>query len=306
MATKLYLNLGYACNCSCIMCVLPEYGNFFFDTEEVKESIDESGLSEGDCIEFAGGEPTLHHDFLDLCRYTVEHNPAQLWILSNGIRFADEAFARAFATVGATGVMIPLYSHRPEIHDTITSRKGSFEKTVRGLRNLQELGVNMVIKFISMTPNYQDPPEYMEYVIENFPDQRVLFTGLCLMGDAKKRIREVCTPYRQVVGYLERAVDIAEERDFESCLHLMPMCLFQPKYWRFFGADCCKNPELSAYLRLLKEKPEDTPLGQPPVCGTCDLRQRCHWIWEAYENAFGLDEIQPQKIDEEETTHGVA
>jgi molybdenum cofactor biosynthesis enzyme MoaA len=296
MAQKLYINLGYACNCSCIMCVLPEYGNFFFDTEEVRETIEESNLVEGDCIEFAGGEPTLHHDFIELCRSTVESTPAQLWILSNGIRFGDRSFSEAFAGVGATGVMIPLYSHRPEVHDAITMRKGSFEKTVRGMQYLQDLGVNMVIKFISMTPNYQDPPEYTQYLIETFPDQRVLFTGLCLMGDAKKRIHDVCTPYGQVRTYLEKALDIAEGAEFESCLHLMPMCVFEAKYWDYFGVECCKDERLAAYLRLLKEKPEGTPLGQPPVCHTCDLKSRCHWIWEAYEKAFGLDEIRPQKI----------
>jgi hypothetical protein len=165
--------------------------------------------------------------------------------------------------------------------------------------------VNLVIKFISMTQNYLDPPEYTEYLIEHFPGQSLLFTGLCLMGDAKKRIRDVCTPYTKVREPLEKALDIAERAQYESSLHLMPMCVFRPKYWHAFGAECDKDPRLAAYLRLLKEKPEDTPLGQPPVCQECDLRTRCHWIWEAYEQAFGLDEIRPQKIAKEEAKHGL-
>ena len=123
MSQKYCLILGQRCNCSCIMCGIPGMGeNIFLDSDDLWEFIDEWDLTNKDVIELCGGEPTIHPEFLEFRGSVVDNTSADVWVLSNGIRFADEEFSKAFAQIEVTGVVIPLYSHNPEIHDAVTQR----------------------------------------------------------------------------------------------------------------------------------------------------------------------------------------
>jgi len=96
--------------------------NIFLDSDDLWEFIDEWDLTNKDVIELCGGEPTIHPEFLEFRGSVVDNTSADVWVLSNGIRFADEEFSKAFAQIEVTGVVIPLYSHNPEIHDAVTQR----------------------------------------------------------------------------------------------------------------------------------------------------------------------------------------
>ncbi len=294
MSSKITINLGYACNSDCVMCVLPNVGNPFFSTDEVREFIDEIDLKGEYCIEFCGGEPTLHRDFFDLCRYAVQTSGAEIWLMSHGRRFVDRSFAKDFARTGCKGAIIPLYSHNSVVHDEITQAKGSFHETLIGLENLQDLGVTLIIRFITMRQNYKDATDFMKLVAERFPKQRVLFTGLSLMGNAVKHPERLAVRYSEVKKYVEPALDIASENEIIAGLQMMPVCAFHPSYWRHFDPEIGRADTAANYWAALKIATEDNEFGYPSLCGKCKLKPICKWQWFGYEKLYGLAELQPQ------------
>lgn len=294
MPSRITINLGYGCNSKCIMCVLPNVGEPFFSADDVRELIDDVDLNANDCIELSGGEPTLHRNFFDLCRYAVERSKAEIWVMSNGRRFGDQHFAKDFAKTGCKGALIPLFSRNPEVHDKITQVKGSFNETLMGLENLQNLGVSIIIRFITMRQNYKDAQEFMELILERFPNQHVLFTGLCLMGLAGKFYNEIGVRYSEVAKYVEPALNIASEKGVIAGLHFMPVCVFHPSHRRFFDPDICNGDSAANYWRRLKISMSDNEFGYPSLCKNCRLKPKCRWQWNVYEKYYGLTELQPQ------------
>ncbi len=91
-------------------------------------------------IGFTGGEPTLYGDglieLLRLCRNLIPRRSVH--VLSNGRRFADPAFAAAWAAVDNPDMMvgIPIYGAEPSLHDYVVQADGAFDETVRGILNL--------------------------------------------------------------------------------------------------------------------------------------------------------------------------
>ena len=84
-----------------------------------------------------------------------------------------------------------MHSHISSTHDRITGVKGSFHDTLSGLRNLRDLDVPLIIRFIAMRQNYKDAPDISKLVVEEFPRQRLMLSGLCYMGFAAQRIEEL-------------------------------------------------------------------------------------------------------------------
>jgi radical SAM protein with 4Fe4S-binding SPASM domain len=59
-------------------------------------------------------------------------------------------------------VAVSLYSYRPEIHDGITRRAGSFRLTVEGIEALRKAGVEYRLSCVVMKANEEDVPGTME------------------------------------------------------------------------------------------------------------------------------------------------
>jgi radical SAM protein with 4Fe4S-binding SPASM domain len=82
---------------------------------------------------FTGGEPTLYPHLVQLIAHADRRGPI-CGMNTNGRRLADSTFVDQLVTAGLNHVQITLGSHRPEIHDRMTSA-GSFRQTVRGMEN---------------------------------------------------------------------------------------------------------------------------------------------------------------------------
>jgi len=52
------------------------------------------------CVQFSGGEPTVHPEFLKIVAKALEMGFSQIQIATNGIKMADEEFARKAAQAG--------------------------------------------------------------------------------------------------------------------------------------------------------------------------------------------------------------
>ena len=127
------LLIGGGCNNNCLYC---PYKGKSFDTDPVKiiEKIRDRKPQEEEII-FAGREPPIHPSFIDFLE-EAKKSYKVIEVLTNGRIFSVKKFARKALLAGLTDVEIKFFSSDPEIHDSITRVPGSWEQTVKGIRNL--------------------------------------------------------------------------------------------------------------------------------------------------------------------------
>lgn len=115
--------------------------------EVIGELADEGCMKVG----LTGGEVALRDDFLVIAE-TVKRRRMALTVLTNGTYFS-EADIEELAALKPMLVSISLYAASAEPHDRVTSAQGSFERAVRTLRRLRELGVQCRVACVLMDEN---------------------------------------------------------------------------------------------------------------------------------------------------------
>ena len=149
------------CSLKCRHCYAagqPAAGTEELSAQEWFEIIDRCRRA-GICqLTFTGGEPTMREDLPEL----VEH---ARWFVTrlntNGARLTGE-LGRKLYDASLDSVQITLYSENAEIHNHLTGAdlpdtEGSFKKTVLGLRNALEAGLNVSVN----TPLCRENREYI-------------------------------------------------------------------------------------------------------------------------------------------------
>lgn len=106
----------------------------FRDIEDIKKEIE--NISVGERVLIKGGEPTLHKDLFEIIDMLKKRSLKQTILLTN---------ARAFSYKDAcdkidddTIILVKVWGHCAEVHDSITKTEGSFKQTLEGIDNLIE------------------------------------------------------------------------------------------------------------------------------------------------------------------------
>lgn len=143
-----FLELTYRCNLRCQFCqFLPILKNHSFEQlkmgelnfSEIKSTIDQ--IPSYSLITLTGGEPILREDFLKIVQYACKTH--KVHIISNGT-LIDKHIAKKLVMMSTNTLIrnglfwISISLHGTEqVHDDITSVKGSFQRVIDSLSNLQ-------------------------------------------------------------------------------------------------------------------------------------------------------------------------
>ena len=155
------MELTFACNLACSHCYNePRFSNENgliqlnrvkvekTGTERFVEIAEELARHDVFAVTLTGGEVFTVRDRLYQALETLAKNDIDVNINSN-LTLANEDDARRLRDSGAAGIMTSLASFDPETHDKIMGRKGSHEKTLRGielmLKNDIIVSANMVV-----------------------------------------------------------------------------------------------------------------------------------------------------------------
>lgn len=132
---RMDLALTFRCQNNCIHCYAggphetPE-----LSTERWKEVIDKLSDAGVFILTFTGGEPTLREDLPELLRY-AQQKGIVTGLITNGRKLKDPAYVEVLEKSGLDFVQVTLESHKPEVHDAMTSAVGSWVETIEGIRN---------------------------------------------------------------------------------------------------------------------------------------------------------------------------
>lgn len=164
LISNIQFELTSLCNERCIHCYIPnEKKNHGFDmpTAKVKDIIDQLAAMGGLHVTFSGGEAFMHKDLIELIRYAREKD-MMVSVLSNLIAVKDEQI-QLLHDLNISLIQVSLYSMDPEIHDLITTVKGSFAKTKAVIEKLVAADVPVQISCPVMKANRKGYRAVLEY-----------------------------------------------------------------------------------------------------------------------------------------------
>lgn len=152
------------CNERCIHCYIPtskkDKGKDM-SFEQFCKIIDEFADMGGLHVSLSGGEVFLHHDIIKMIRYCREKD-MEICILSNLVTLKDIQIPFIKAA-NVSYIQVSLYSMTPEIHDAITTVKGSFIRTKLAIEKLIKANIPIQISCPLMNKNKDCYREVLEY-----------------------------------------------------------------------------------------------------------------------------------------------
>ena len=165
LPVELHIDLTNGCTERCIHCYIPDYTPHFLPLETVKKVLNEFREAGGLTIHFSGGECMMHPDFAEILRYAKGLHLNML-ILSN-LTLCDEKKVELLKEIDPQFINVSLYSMDPAVHDSITTLKGSWNKTMNAILALEKAGVHIRLAAPLMKNNQDGFDELKKFANEH-------------------------------------------------------------------------------------------------------------------------------------------
>ena len=161
---SLQFELTSRCNERCIHCYIPnskKNAGFDLSFEKFCYIIDQYVDMGGLHVTLSGGEALMNKHIKDMLRYCREKD-LQISLLTNLISLTDD-LVLVLKEVNLSLIQVSLYSMDAEIHDKITTVKGSWEKTKNAIEKLYAADVPVQISCPIMKANKDGYKLVMKY-----------------------------------------------------------------------------------------------------------------------------------------------
>jgi len=163
---RVKIQLTNACNARCRHCNVYKLFPKFLSTHIVEKliiSVQRMGCEE---IDFTGGEPTLHPDFLNLFKRAKEAG-LKVKINTNGY-LINEFLAKEMVKLGLRELAISIDSHIPKVHNSIRGLKNGWQRVIRAIslvdkyRKIFNKDNIITVYSIIHKNNYRDTPKILD------------------------------------------------------------------------------------------------------------------------------------------------
>ena len=161
---SLQFELTSRCNERCIHCYIPngkKNTGFDMSFEKFKYILDQYVEMGGMHVTLSGGEALINKNINMMLRYCRE-NDLQISLLTNLLSLKEEHIP-VLKDVNLSLIQVSLYSMNAEIHDQITTVKGSFEKTKAAIETLHKADIPVQISCPIMKANKEGYGEVIKY-----------------------------------------------------------------------------------------------------------------------------------------------
>jgi radical SAM protein with 4Fe4S-binding SPASM domain len=159
--SELWIHTNNSCNLQCTHCLVNSapWGDKGLPTDKVRRIIDQGRELGVFRFYFTGGEPFIRKDIYDLIEYVTRDPDSELIVLTNGMSFTQEKHLKRLLEVsrGRLKPQISLDGSTREVNDPIRGR-GTFEKTIKGIRAVAEAGLNPTVTTVVTSVNAEDVP----------------------------------------------------------------------------------------------------------------------------------------------------
>ena len=174
-------NCTKACNLNCVHCYSQSNARQAPDeltTEQGKELLTDLAEFGAPVVLFSGGEPLMRKDLFELAPFAREKG-MRVVISTNGT-LIDKQAAEKLKKIDVSYVGVS-FDAIMETNDNFRRTKGAFERALQGIRNCQDAGIKVGLRFTITKHNNDDIPAIFDLIKdENIP--RVCFYHLVYSG----------------------------------------------------------------------------------------------------------------------------
>jgi len=265
-------------------------------------------------ISFTGGEPTIRFDELAEAIKFAKAKGMRTNLITNGIILSDENKCLKLKEAGLDSAQVSIEGADCEIHDRITCLKGAFEKSLKAVKNLKEIGIHVHTNSTLTTENVESifmlPPILAGIGLKYFSVNMVIKTGNANINE------ELLINYSDIGGKIKTLSGIAEANGIKLVWYSpTPYCLFNPVEAGLGSKSCAAASGLlsiSPAGEVLPCSSFKNSLGNllksnfksiwdscaakyfrdkkfiPPTCGKCDIKDICQGgcplYWDAVKD----------------------
>jgi len=294
---RLDVKVGFACNNHCHFCVQGEkrkkYGRR--SKEEIFEILKKNSR-ERTAVVFTGGEPSLHPDIIELVSMANELGYESIQIQTNGRMFAYERFCNDMIEAGATEFSPALHGHTAGLHDYLTTVSGSFEQTVRGIRNLVKLGQKVVTNSVITRSNFRHLPELAEILVELGVDQyQLAFVHPVGSAGIDSNFASIVPRFELLEPYLHAGLQVGIDAGLVVMTEAVPYC-FMKCYEQYVGERIMPATRIFDAEGVIEEYRDyrlEEGKSKGPHCTSCNMSDSCEGPWREYTERYGWSEFKP-------------
>ena len=296
---RLDLKVGFACNNRCLFCVQgmkrEKYGR---RTKEELFQILEKNRQNCAGVVFTGGEPALHPDIVALVKKAADLGYISIQLQTNGRMFAYRSLCRDVIAAGATEFSPALHGHTAALHDYLTTVPGSYEQTVAGIRNLVDLGQNIVTNSVMTRSNYRHLPDLARLLVDLNVDQfQLAFVHPVGSAGVERNFASVVPRFALLEPFLHRALDIGTQAGLRVMTEAVVYC-FMDGYEEYVGERIMPETRVVDAEGVIDDY-RDYRLSEGkvkgPACAGCRFNSECEGPWREYSEKYGWDEFEPRK-----------
>jgi MoaA/NifB/PqqE/SkfB family radical SAM enzyme len=220
-------------------------------------------------LTLTGSEVTLRQDLAELARAARGHGFEHVRIQTHGARLADRNYCHELVAAGIDEYFVSVTAADAATHDAITGVKGSFDKTVRGLENLENFAeVTTLTNTVISELSYRQLPEVVARLGHLRQLAQMEFWSYWPMRETDDK--NLIASHLEVLPYLREAIAAArlrgrtvEVKNFPECLlgddrdaleNDQPKLVIDPEFWPEFmrnGFHQCVHRSYCASRRCL-------------------------------------------------------
>ncbi|MFZ5993721.1 MAG: 12,18-didecarboxysiroheme deacetylase [Thermodesulfobacteriota bacterium] len=182
-------NATRRCNLKCVHCYAQADSVGAPDelsTAEGKKLIDDLSQFGSPVLLFSGGEPFMRPDLPELAAYAVEKGMRAV-VSTNGTLISKD-MAKVLKKIGLSYVGISL-DGMEKVNDHFRGVKGAFAGAMRGIKNCQEAGIKVGLRFTINKLNAAEIPAIFD-LLEREEVPRICFYHLVYAGRGSKLVEE--------------------------------------------------------------------------------------------------------------------
>jgi MoaA/NifB/PqqE/SkfB family radical SAM enzyme len=196
-----------------------------------------------------GSEITLRRDLSELARRARASGFEHVRIQTHGMHLADRAYCEELVAAGVDEYFVSVAGPDAETHDAITTVRGSFDKTLRGLEILEEIaGTRILTNTVVTARSFKLLPAVVDRLSHLKRLVQMEFWVYWPMSESDDK--DLVASHREIAPYLREAVSRVralergvEVKNFPECLlgddgaalmNTQPQLFIDPAFWPEF------------------------------------------------------------------------
>lgn len=266
------IDLTNRCNLKCPICFANAnaagyvYELTFEQIVKALKNIKNTYRVHNNAVQFSGGEPTIHKDFLRAVKTAKDMRFKHILVATNGIKFADLEFVRKAKKAGLEALYLQFDGTDDKFYIQ-TRGKALFKIKKKVIENCRKVNLKVVlVPTLLKTVNDKEIGNIIDFVIKNhdvtvsIAFQPVSFTGRI---STKERLKKRFTVYDLAIE-IEKQTGYIKKEDWYPYSIMSPLSnllsFIQGK--RLFNGTCHSNCGTATFLFLNKKTRETVALGE--------------------------------------------